>query len=130
MATVELQYDAWDNTEESIVEQGLSLSGQPVPFDPIVALSLMMQEEHFYHTRKSGEYREAVRQMTANLWHTLAWFRRLELPGDQLKTLINDYRTTSVGEKAKFFNNDALRDAMDDGKDAVIEVPSLARLVQ
>jgi hypothetical protein len=62
--------------------------------------------------------------MTALLYHNLTWFRRLGITAAALKTLVKDYPGTERGARFATFNNDTLRDAMDDGKDFVVKVPS------
>lgn len=131
--SVELQYDAWDNTEESFNQRnpaGADRRGKDFPFNEAYVVSLLFEEEHFYHGPKTQDYRESVRQMTALLWHTLAWYRRLGVSSDALKTLIKDYPDTNRGAKFALVDNDTLRDSMDDGKDFVIDVPSLVRNIQ
>jgi hypothetical protein len=64
MATVELQYDTWDNTAESINAldlAGLIRQGKDYPFNPSDVIELMFQEEHFYFSPNTFNYKEAVR---------------------------------------------------------------------
>ena len=127
MATVELQYDTWDNTTESFNELDLSgvvRGGRDYPFRPSQVMTLMFQEEHFYHLPHIPEYKEAVRQMTALLHHNLVWFRRLGVSAEALKTLVKDYPGTDRGARYAVLDDDDLRDAMDYGKDFTISVPS------
>ena len=125
--TVELQYDTWNPAKESLVAEDLQgqNGGRPdMPFNSQVVWGLLRQEP-VQQSRKSSEYKESVRQMIANLWATLAWFRRLGLTNLQLQTLIKDYPDTNLGELYKR-NTDDLRTVMDDGKDFTVAVPSLA----
>ena len=127
MATVELQYDSWDNMAESLNQLGLAglvRQGRDYPFRPATVISLMFQEEHFFHVSNTPEHKEAVRQMTALLYHNLSWFRRLGISAAALKTLVKDYPNTERGVKFSLTDNDTIRDAMGDGKDFTVKVPS------
>lgn len=127
MATVELQYDTWDNTAESLNQldlAGLIRQGRVYLFRLSQVLNLIFQEEHFFHGPNAPEYKEAVRQMTSLLYHNLAWFRRLGITAAALKTLVKDYPGTERGARFALTNNDTIRDAIDNGKDWVVRVPS------
>ena len=62
--------------------------------------------------------------MTALLYHNLSWFRRLGISAAALKTLVKDYPNTERGVKFSLTDNDTIRDAMGDGKDFTVKVPS------
>jgi len=127
MAIVSLQYDPLDESAELAPEldlSGLIRQGKDYPFHPDTNTGLLFADEPLEAGVNSPEYKESVRQMVGNLYMTLLWFRRLKMTADDFARHVKDYPNTNLGKRHNLMNNSTIRDAMDDGKDLQVVVPS------
>ena len=99
MATIEFQYDTWDNTSDSMPQRDF-LGGvtnpsvnRPCLFGYVQGLIFDFPDMDY--AANSNESRSAVNNMVASLWAHIAWFRRQGFDATELTRRIKTYPGTN-----------------------------------
>jgi len=92
--SINLEYEDWDGTAESIPEielDGLTTGPAPqYPFDLRMARDIIFRSGHTGY-KGDSEYQETANIVLEGLWCALAWFRRMGVSATELERMVKNY---------------------------------------